>query len=221
MLSKLFRHRPNFDLWDEAAQGLLGVVKERIEAGANVNARRKPPVEALEQVLIGRVVPVNWTPLMYACWFDQLAVVQQLLVSGANPNLEDFEKNTALDIAALQGHEEIVAVLLDAKADPRHRDKEGRTARDYAAMAGQDSIVRLILTVLPAENLMEALAYHDLASAKKLLDDGADPNVADHLSRTLLDLAEAVGNEEFARLLRQYGATKGAGFQPTADDQVK
>ena len=34
MLSKLFRKKPELELWDEAAEGLLGVVKERIEAGA-------------------------------------------------------------------------------------------------------------------------------------------------------------------------------------------
>ena len=100
MLSKLFRKKPELELWDEAAEGLLGVVKERIEAGANVNARRKPPVEPLNHVLLGRVVPVSWTPLMYASWYGQLAVVQHLLASGANPNLEDFESNTALDGAA-------------------------------------------------------------------------------------------------------------------------
>ena len=213
MLSRLFRRKASLELWDEAAEGLLGVVKERIEAGANVNARRKPPVEPLAHVLLGRVVPVNWTPLMFAAWHGQLAVVQQLLVSGANPNLEDFEKNTALDGAAIHGHEEIVAVLLAAGADPRHEDKELRTARDYAAAGGHDSVVQLILTMHPASNLMEALAYNDLDGAKKLISAGADVNVADHLSRTLLDLTETVGSDELAQLLRQNGAIRGAGFQ--------
>jgi ankyrin repeat protein len=212
MLSRWFRRGANLDLWDEAAEGLLGLVKERIEAGANVNARRKPPVEPLDQVLIGRVVPVSWTPLMYASWYGQLAVVQHLLASGANPNLEDFENNTALDVAAIQGHDAIVTALLEAGADPRHRDKEGRAARDYAMMAGHDTIVRQLLRVHPADSLPEALAYDDIVAATRLLASGADPNVADFMSRTLLDLAEAVGNIEFAQLLRDHGAIRGAGF---------
>lgn len=212
MLSQLFRRRGHLELWDEAAEGLLGVVRERIDAGASVDARRKPPVEVLEHPLLGRVVPVNWTPLMYASWYGQLAIVQQLIASGANPNLEDFENNTPLDMAAIQGHDEIVAVLLAAGSDPRHRDKEGRMARDYAMIAGHDTIVRQLLQVHPAESLPEALAYNDLEAAKALLDSGADPNVADFMSRTLLDLAEAMEHQEFAQLLRRYGAINGVGF---------
>lgn len=216
MLSKLFRKKPELELWDEAAEGLLGVVKERIEAGANVNARRKPPVEPLNHVLLGRVVPVSWTPLMYASWYGQLAVVQHLLASGANPNLEDFESNTALDGAAIQGHADVVTMLLDARADPRHEDKQLRTARDYAAAAGHDSIVKLILKEHPSSNLMEALAYDDLAGATKLISEGADVNDADFMGRTLLDLAEAVGNREFFEFLRNHGALHGAAIPDDA-----
>jgi ankyrin repeat protein len=217
MLSRWFRRGVNQDLWDEAAEGLLGVIKERIEAGANVNARRKPPVEPLDHVLLGRVVPVSWTPLMYASWYGQLAIVQHLLASGANPNLEDFENNTALDSAAIQGHFEVVAVLLAAGANPRHEDKELRTARDYAAAAGHQRALQLLLDAHPPDNLMDALAYGDSTGARKLLAAGADVNITDHLGRTLLDLTEAIGNDELAALFRQHGAHHGTGFQEKHD----
>jgi ankyrin repeat protein len=57
---------------------------------------------------------------MYACWYNQYEIAQQLLDSGADPNIHrSYDMvETPLSIAAQQGHFEIVRLLIAHDADP-------------------------------------------------------------------------------------------------------
>jgi Ankyrin repeats (3 copies) len=68
-----------------------------------------------------------------------------LLKNGANINIQDREKSTALVIAAEKGHYEVVQLLLREKADISVRDKGGTTALHRAAKYGHEEIVHLLL----------------------------------------------------------------------------
>jgi ankyrin repeat protein len=212
MLSRWFRRGVNLDLWDEAAEGLLGVVKERIEAGANVNARRKPPVEPLPTSHGFSMIPVRWTPLMYASWFGQAEMVRLLLENGADPNLESYGPNTALIDAVIAGHHKVIVLLLEANAKVDFAGQQGRTARDWAAICGHDSLLEYLLLKHPSQNLDEAIAYNDISGARRLITAGVDVNAVDFIGRTSLDIAVTRNNEIFVSLLSEFGARHSPAF---------
>jgi ankyrin repeat protein len=85
----------------------------------------------------------QWTALMYACWYNQYEIVQQLLDSGANPNIhQSYEMvETPLSIAAQQGHFEIVRLLIAHDADPTcYAGISGVRAEWYARRNGHHDI---------------------------------------------------------------------------------
>lgn len=51
----------------------------------------------------------------------------QELEKGVEPNLVDYDKRTALHLAASEGCEEIVVLLLEKGADVNSTDRWGRT----------------------------------------------------------------------------------------------
>ena len=56
--------------------------------------------------------------------------------SGADPNASDYDKRTALMLAAAEGERRICEVLLEAGADPAYKDRWGHTALDEATSHG-------------------------------------------------------------------------------------
>jgi len=56
------------------------------------------------------------SPLMWAAFFGQTAVVQNLLLLGADFALTNSEGDTALDLAERQGNRDIAALLLNSGA---------------------------------------------------------------------------------------------------------
>ena len=76
-------------------------------------------------------------------------VVQQLISFGADVNIKDKNRNTALIIAAKMGHEAVVQTLLKHCADVRPTDKEGKTASKWAVEKQQTKIFQLLVTAPP------------------------------------------------------------------------
>ena len=96
-----------------ALVGDLGAVRERIAAGADVNARDA----------------YGSTPLVIAATFGHAGAVEALVDAGASLDLTNAEGSTALHAAAFLGREEVVRLLLDAGANRYLRNDAGHTAR--------------------------------------------------------------------------------------------
>ncbi len=72
------------------------------------------------------------------------AIVENLLQSGADPNLPDSGGDTPLMAAVRRGETGLVERLLEAGAEPQARDAQGETARSQAQRLGHSGIAALL-----------------------------------------------------------------------------
>lgn len=76
---------------------------------------------------------------------DNIEKVQKLLNIGINPNLQNFDGETALIIASERGRLNIVKLLLDNKARVNFHGGEGYNALLAASKSGYLDIINLLL----------------------------------------------------------------------------
>jgi len=148
--------------------------------------------------------------------------VREALYRGDRDAAEAAAEGVALDIfdAAALGRAEQLRELLDAEPDlVGALSDDGFTPLHLACFAGGPETVRLLVERgAPLERLAEAsfarvrplgtaVFAGNVEAAQILLDAGADPNGVDSGENVPLQTAEANGNEELARLLREHGAT--------------
>jgi len=89
---------------------------------------------------------INEPDAIVAASWDGLAdLVQRLLDSGADINIQEETGQTALIAASDQGYLGIVELLLKRGANPNIRDKDGDSALDIAHLKNHDEIVKLLL----------------------------------------------------------------------------
>lgn len=86
----------------------------------------------------------DWTPLHFACFDSQPAVVRALLEHGAAQDARDRDGRTPLWWAAGIGHLESATLLLSKGADANARDKAGMTVLGRARFNGDERMVRLL-----------------------------------------------------------------------------
>ncbi len=175
------------------------------------------------------------TPLYLACTNRSQLMVKALLQSGANPDAELISGESVLMNCARTHANEALDLLLAAGADVNHAEKQsGQTALMWAAAAGHADIVeRLIrskadihartlagVATIPGTcrvcdwkvttgdftPLLFAARTGDIATAKLLIDAGADPNEATKLHGNTLVIASASGHEDLALYLIERGA---------------
>jgi ankyrin repeat protein len=63
---------------------------------------------------MGKVRDDGTTPLISAAWFGRQGHAKVLLEKGANVDVANKRGDTAIDIAANRGHDEIVMMLLES-----------------------------------------------------------------------------------------------------------
>jgi ankyrin repeat protein len=159
-----------------AAQSQAEMVKFLAASGADVNARGL--IRQWERKVITEPRPKDmnkggFTPLLYAAREGCIACARHLIAAGADPNLEDPERITPLNMALLNLHFELAAYLITAGADVDKWDLFGRSPIYMAAdvstlpVKGNGAVA-----VLPSEDSLTALDV-----AKLLLDAGANPNL--------------------------------------------
>ncbi|CAM8926480.1 unnamed protein product [Rhodiola kirilowii] len=74
---------------------------------------------------------------------DKLGVMR-VLENGVDPGISDYDKRTALHLAACEGWTEIVALLLDKKAEVNSLDRWGRTPLSDAKSFHRDEVCKIL-----------------------------------------------------------------------------
>jgi ankyrin repeat protein len=83
--------------------------------------------------------------LLAAACEGKLAMVELVLQRGANINVRDRAKQTALHYASQQGRVDMVRCLLEHKADMEAKDENGRSCLDLARLTARRAVVQLLL----------------------------------------------------------------------------
>ncbi len=142
-------------------------------------------------------------------------VVEMLLKSGVDPNIQNEYGNTALMWASVNNHKEIVEMLLKVGVDPNVQSNSGNTALYWASQNGHKEIVEMLLNVGADPNVQKKSGYTALYWAategykeiiEMLLDAGVDPNVRDKYGKTALHSASMHGHKEIVEMLLKAGA---------------
>lgn len=123
---------------------------------------------------------------------------------------KDINNDTALSVAAENGHLDVVAELLDSKANVDLKGYKGSTALISAAMRGQTKVVKQLieakanLDIQNNENdtaLTEAAYYNHFEVVKLLVESGADLNIPCYNGRTALMWAISLKHSTVAEYL--------------------
>jgi ankyrin repeat protein len=159
-----------------AAESQAEMVKFLASKGADVNARGI--VRQWERKVITEPRPKDlnkggFTPLLYAAREGCVLCARYLVEAGADPDLEDPDRVTPLNMALINLHFEVAAYLVKAGADVDKWDLYGRSpvymAADVSTLPVKGNGA---MAVLPSEDSISALDV-----GKLLLEKEANPNI--------------------------------------------
>lgn len=154
------------------------------------------------------VDPTGMPVLLLAARGGQLDVVKALAEARANLEKTNANRETAMMLAAIGGHREVVEYLIGRGAQV---NRPGWTALIYAAANGHRRVVELLLEhhayidAAPPNGvtaLMMAARGGHLETVKLLLEEGADPTLKNDLGQTAADWAVMTKNTDIADLIR-------------------
>ena len=159
-----------------AAQSQAEMVKFLAGNGADLNARGV--VRQWERKVIKEPRPKDmnkggFTPLIYAAREGCVECARHLMAAGADPDLEDPERITPLNMALMNMHFEFAAFMIKAGADVDKWDLFGRSplymAADVSTLPTKGNGA---MAVIPSDDTTTALDVGRL-----LLEAGANPNL--------------------------------------------
>lgn len=129
---------------------------------------------------------------------------------------------TALMIACVEGHTEIVRALLKEGTEIDARNDNGWTALRFAVSMDEAEILRLLLDAGADANtpdnvgqtaLMQAAGENSRESLKALLCAGAETEIKDRKGQTALSIAQRRGHVEIIKLLKEAEAQASSGIE--------
>jgi len=135
------------------------------------------------------------TPLVAALAGKHFQTAELLSLSGADPNVRCYKRNTPLHSVAWYGDVEMVQVLLNLEADV-----------NIGNNGGMSPLNNLSLDPISGTDHRQSLAN----VARILLDHGADVNARNDPGRTPLHTTTKAGFIEVVRVLLEHGADVGA-----------
>lgn len=175
-----------------AAAGEAEVVAELVEMGADAaaaDARGKTPLDVAREKGYKEVVDIlqRWELVMTAARRGDLRNLEFLLSKRTGLRGRDQYGLTALHVAAIKGHCDVIALLAGSGCmDVECEDVEGHRPLHLAVEGGCADAVDL------------------------LLDMGADVHAKTRRDATPLQMAETMGYEDISQLLRGRGADEAA-----------
>lgn len=162
------------------------------------------------------------TPLLAAASAERRRLAADLIAAGADPDAVDKQGLTALAAAAFNGDGRLVKILLDASVTVDREDRSGKVALIYASGRAYTDIVAQLLDagadadgvwghdltplMWAAGHANDAPATDGVATAKLLLDAGADVARRDDRGRDALMTAAARGHGDMIEFLLANGA---------------
>lgn len=175
------------------------IVRKLIEKEADVNATRQAYFHS--------------TALMESGAANDTATARLLLEAGAEINKVDTFGDPAINWASYYGHIDFVDLLLKRGARWDVQSRNG-TAIDIAMKEGNDRLIEYYIRMgagKPLENpsamnLLKAVKENDAGAVRRLLSQGADPDLRDELDTPALVIAASLAHEEILRLLLAKGA---------------
>lgn len=183
---------PNEDLLEAARSGDLNALKAALDAGADIEAKRKH----------------GDTSLMEASRYGRNAIVRELLDRGANIEAADIDGFTSLMGASWNGKLDAVKELLDRGANIEAANKHGFTSLMGATLYNNLDVLKLLLgrgANIDATNykgntsLMEASDMGYIDVVKLLLEKGANRDKKNESGETAYDVA---ATQEIRDLIR-------------------
>ncbi|XP_062986719.1 ankyrin repeat domain-containing protein 29 [Elgaria multicarinata webbii] len=199
--------------------------KETPLANAAFWAARKGNLALLQLLLNSGRVDVDCkdslgsTALMVASFYGHKECVRELVLQGADINLQRESGATALFFAAQQGHNDIVKFLFEYGASTEFKTKDGGTALLAACQYGHMRVVETLLK--HGANVQDQL--YDGATAlflaaqggfldliRLLLSSGAKVNQPRQDGTAPLWIASQMGHSEVVRVMLLRGADRDA-----------
>ncbi|MFA6715725.1 MAG: ankyrin repeat domain-containing protein [Victivallales bacterium] len=135
-------YRQGQNLVDAIAHGSYSAAYRLMEAGAPLNYQDKKD---------------EWTPLIYAIYYERWSIGRVLIRAGANVNLPDSVNRTPLMWAAMRNAGTTTKLLVEYGADINAVDLSGRTALQYAIIYDNNSIAAFLAEAgrLPTKQQMK------------------------------------------------------------------
>ena len=192
-----------------ASQGRAEIAMLLIERGADIEAQGEP---------------ADGPVLHSAAEGGSMIIVRALAERGANLQVKDQNRRTALHKAAYYGHSDVVEFLVDngldvnAKANESSSGGYGVTPLHHAATSGDDKTVQVLINRgadREARNekgwtpLHAAICRRRAAVVSLLIKHKVDVEAKDQAGNTSLDLAYKEKDENVIQLLLEGGANPG------------